>query len=182
MNIVNLFLLLNIEFCFTTVRLHTRTKYSAIKQAEQRSGINGLSRVKALSSLEEREIQITAVEAVDGDNTPEVGFDETIASCRQIGDSAENFVEEEVLDGADSNNVASTSRGKVGARPRTRRQRGQPEDSHLQKMFEIEERKLLELEKSNSLRERQVKALERHAEAVEANTRANNVLTEKLSD
>ncbi|XP_073828596.1 uncharacterized protein [Musca autumnalis] len=56
------------------LRQHTRSKYMLIKKEEKRSGINGLRKMKQLSEIEERIINITSTEAVDGDETQEMGL------------------------------------------------------------------------------------------------------------
>lgn len=199
-------------FFFTNIRLHTRTKYSSIKQAEQRSGINGLSQLKALSPLEERIIKITTKEAVDGDETPEVGFEQNpildrseILLAETIDDVVEQSLQEIQSDCENSGSVAANTATDVATttsallgrnssaaattRPRRRKRRTQAETPQYDKFFKIEERKVAEMEIANNLKKEQiavlreqVEATKKQTEAIKAGTQAKEEIVAKLDN
>ncbi|XP_017469045.1 PREDICTED: uncharacterized protein LOC108361022 [Rhagoletis zephyria] len=154
---------------WSDLKLHTRTKYSAIRQAEQISGINGLSRAKALSPLEERIIKITTVQAVDGDETGEVGFEaldmaeashnladiveETfevvVAECELDGTAAATTLEDATtcpMIGASTSTAAAIRGSTAAARSRGRKRKAQAENPQLEKLFRLEEIKVRQME------------------------------------
>lgn len=192
-------------FCFNTYRLHTRTKYSAIRQAEQRSGVNGMSRAKALSPLEERVIKITTIQAVDGDETGEVGFEalDMVETHHNLTDIVEETLEvvvaEYELDGSApatvlenattcpmlgaSTSTAATVRGSTtAARSRGRKRRAQAENPQLEKFFRLEEIKVREMEKANNLKREQIEAVKEQTEAIKAGTQMKACILQKLEN
>lgn len=59
-------------FLYFTFRLHIKEREALIKASFQRSGVNGLKKVKQLSPFEERVVALLAPAAISGADVPEL--------------------------------------------------------------------------------------------------------------
>ncbi|XP_058974704.1 uncharacterized protein LOC131802777 [Musca domestica] len=169
---------------WSDLRQHTRSKYLLMKRDEQKSGINGPKKIKQLSEVEQRIINITKIEAVDGDKTQEMGF-LCSPGVHVENNSSDICYQEDMVEILDDQIVEldedletgenSTFTIKLGGkRPRKEKRKVAlyPDESQFEILFKIEEEKVEAMRKSNTLKEREIEAIKEQTEAIKADTQA----------